>query len=232
MVSRRFRRVASGARGLKPAPRSWIAHTSRFPLLWRKMPGNGFAEWLLRSVTTRELAASTVSNYRQASKTRGGPRFWGRVWGAAAKLLWRGMASEKRYMAGMAFQGLLASFVVQLFVMIMLFAISAVHTLLTANSAGLGGTSGGVQFNGPWTSGWGAECLSMAGEFFVGRWIARRAPGRELPACLALAVLRLTLAALLMLIVGADWSGNVSGVLLTDMFCFFGALTVRHRART
>lgn len=196
------------------------------------MRDDRLAEWLLRSVTTRERAASAVSDLRESAATRGEAWFWWSILGAAASLLWRGMVAEPRRMLGLALRGLLMSFVAQLFVMTILFAVSAARTLLSTNASGGLGWSGGVPFNGSWTGGWIAECLSLAGEFFVGVWIARRAPGRELSACLAMAALQLTLAAVLRLALAAQWSGSLAEVLWIDLFCFLGALTVRHRART
>jgi hypothetical protein len=76
-------------------------------------------------------------------------------------------------------------------------------------------------------------------QFWVGRWIARRAPGRELPACLAFALLQWILEWTVVIALGLATkdkeltitaSGGL-GYMLTHFSCFFGALTVRHRVR-
>jgi hypothetical protein len=97
------------------------------------------AEWLLESVTTRERAASTVGDLRETAATRGEAWFWASVLGAAGALLWRGMVAEPRRMLGLAFRGLLMTFVVQLGITTIVFVISAARALLVATSMGLGG---------------------------------------------------------------------------------------------
>jgi hypothetical protein len=77
-------------------------------------------------------------------------------------------------------------------------------------------------------------------QFFIGRWIARRTPGRELPACLAIAILQSGLgwaAPIVLALATRDTAWLVralesSWFLFTDPFCFLGALSVRRRVRT
>jgi len=81
-------------------------------------------------------------------------------------------------------------------------------------------------------------CSAAIAQFFAGRWIARRAPGRELPACLALAMLQLVVAwavpvALALATHDKQWLVSALESLwfqLTVVFCFLGALLVRRRA--
>ena len=70
-------------------------------------------------------------------------------------------------------------------------------------------------------------------QFPMGRWIARRAPGRELSACLALAILLGALAGSLALMLAVITGTRVAmdaSFLLVEFFCFLGAWSVRRRA--
>ncbi len=77
-------------------------------------------------------------------------------------------------------------------------------------------------------------------QFFVGRWIARRAPGHELSAWLALAMVQWVVTwavALAFTLVTRDTAWMVhalerSKFQFTDVFSFLGALSVRRRVRT
>ena len=71
----------------------------------------------------------------------------------------------------------------------------------------------------------GAGLLSLS-QFLTGRWVARRAPGRELSACLAFVMLQALLATIATF---GPRSLENSWFPLTYPFCFLGALTVRRR---
>jgi hypothetical protein len=139
------------------------------------------AEWILRLVTSRDRAASTAGDLLEEAATRNLVWFWSGVLRTAASLLWRDVAESPARIAGVAFIGL---------------AVEVVTSML------VGGLSGVVFFVATgrqqiqlgsiwWTIGLGAQRLVMS--LLIGRMLARWAPGRELAACLAYAILGLIL---------------------------------------
>jgi hypothetical protein len=196
------------------------------------------AEWLLDRVTTHERAASTVGDLRETAASRGGAWFWWSVTRTAVSLLWRGMVADPRAMLGLAFRAWLVSLCLAavasfagVFVAGMVFGVMAMRH----STGGLGAVSGGFG---------DAEMLPavtasmMLCQFAVGRWIARRAPGREFAACLAFTILQWVLAwlvALVLTLVAHTLGSALNRIgswwyLLTNLFCFLGALSVRRRA--
>jgi len=196
------------------------------------------AEWLLESVTTRERAASTVGDLRETAATRGEAWFWWSVLGTTVSLLWRGMVADPRRVLGLAFRAWLVSLCLAAAVA---FADVFVGGLLLGAMA-LRNSTGGFGTVSGWLS--DSEMVPavtasmMLCQFLVGRWIARRAPGREMSACMAFTILQWILAwvvALVLTLAARNMALAVSRIggwwLLTNLFCFLGALSVRRRAR-
>lgn len=185
------------------------------------------AEWLLESVSTREGAATTVGDLREIAATRGEAWFWWSVLNTAASLLWHEVFDHPRQMIALAIRGWLVSA-----------GLGILAILMTAFLAGMMiGARGrqatvGLAILAPIAAG----LLSIT-QFLTGRWVARRAQGRELPACLALIMLQTILAAIALFGPGAGIhsEGRMHLTLdgawffLTYPFCFLGALTVRRR---
>jgi len=191
------------------------------------------AEFLLESVTTRERSAPTLGDLRESAATRGEVWFWANVLGTTASLLWRAMVADKRRMLGLALRAWLLSLAVGA-------AVTIAGIFIVGLVLGLTASNGSIGFGFTITSLLPILIGSMAiTQFFVGRWIARRAPGRELPACLAIAILQWALGwavpiALTLATHNTDWLVGAlesSCFLLTDVFCFLGALSVRRRGR-
>jgi len=187
------------------------------------------AEFLLESVTTRERAATTLGDHRESAATRGEVWFWSNVLGTTASLLWRTMVADKRRMLGLALRAWFLSLVVGAAVTIAgIFIVGMVVGLDRPVHVGFTIASLVPVLFGS---------LAIT-QFLVGRWIAKRAPGRELPACLAIAILQSAVSwavpfALMSVSHHIDWrvlALESSRFLLTDVFCFLGALSVRRRA--
>jgi len=177
------------------------------------------AEWLLESVTTRQRAASTVGDLRESAAARGEAWFWLSVLGTAASLSRRGVADDPRGMLGLAFRGLLLAFLMQICLVFVTSAAVLAYKLLTSQTSSMGVVAGSLPF---WNrSAW------LCAEFFVGRWMAHRAPGRELAAWLTLAILQFLIMLALLLATGSRESANWSGILLMTISCCLGALSVR-----
>jgi hypothetical protein len=196
------------------------------------MHNDRIAEFLLESVTTRERAASTLGDLRETAATRSEAWFWSCVLGTTVSLLWRAMVADPRRMLGLALRA-------------WLLALAMGATLTIVDIFFVGWVIGFTQDAGEGSVGFTVFSLfpallcSMAiTQFFVGRWIAKRAPGRELPACVAFVIVQLVAScavqvALMLARHDKSWlvlARDSSRFILTDVFCFLGALSVRRRA--
>jgi hypothetical protein len=186
------------------------------------MHSTHIAEWILGLVTSRDRAASTVGDLVEESSSRGVVWFWSGILRIAASLLWRGVAENPLRLVGVAFIGL---------------AVDVLASLLAAALNGLVFffiARSGHQLQGNsvwWTIGLDAPALLLS--LWIGRLLARWAPGRELCACLAYGILA-SLFSLVMMF-GAPGGLGVSaliGVFLSDLLqrtpVLAGAVWGRH----
>jgi hypothetical protein len=170
------------------------------------------AEWILGLVTSRDRAASTVGDLVEAAATRGGGWFWSGVFRTAASLLWRDVAEHPARMTGLAVGGL---------------AVEIGLSVLALVLAGVAGSAAGI------LGGWSGPPATSVGwrlflklvvdvpiwvtPFVIGRILARWAPGRELAACLAYAILGSAFNIVIMVVFpgsnGLSISGLVGGIL-------------------
>ena len=188
------------------------------------MPKDRIAEWLLVLVTSRERAASIVGDIMESSPTRGRVWWWSAVLRAAASLLWGGFANSPLGMLGLAFRAWLMG--------LLLGMCSIIFASILGAALGIYGIA--------------QQTLTVAVfilcQFFVGRWLAWQAPGRELSAWLALLIIGqfpYTLPFIVQLARGhpfsqmwrawqpLDWT---SGVMYLS--CLAGTIWVRERAVT
>jgi hypothetical protein len=143
------------------------------------MHNTNIAEWVLSLVTTRDRAASTIGDLTEAAADRGAFWFWSAVLRTAASLLWRDIAERPARLTGLAFLGLAVYVGIDL-----LFAgLSGVAFFLTAMASGHA-----AHFDSIGWKLWFALPI-LVGSLIVGRILARRAPGRELAACVVYAIL-------------------------------------------
>ncbi len=185
------------------------------------------AEWILSLVTSPERAASTVGDLMESASTRAG--FWLGVLRTALSLLWGEFAAEPATMMGLAFRGALLETVI-----LVAFVICA---------AFVGGFLGGVLYltgSAPdpnpviRTVGW-ILAYATAGllvPFQIGRWLARRAPGRELAPVVALTVLQSAITLALGLLGPVDVLQIILGVTAYQVFqipVFVGAALIRRQ---
>lgn len=136
------------------------------------------AEWILGLVTSRDRAASTAGDFAEEAAARGVIWFWSRVWWTVASLLWRGVAESPGRIIRVALLG----FAVDVGASALLAGLSGVAFFVAA----LNGHP--VQLNSIW---WiiGLHAPLLVASLLVGRILARWAPGAELGACLAYAIL-------------------------------------------
>jgi hypothetical protein len=145
------------------------------------------AEWILRLVTTQERASATVGDLLEMSS--GVVRFWASVLSTATSIAWREAWAHPRQTTWLAVRGTLYSFLwvlAGLFVaFVALFVIGYFAGLSPAKFDQLGanwpGKTLAFLFGNVWMP------------FLLGRWIARKAPGREMSVCLATMILQTVL---------------------------------------
>lgn len=181
------------------------------------------AESILRLVTSRDRAASTVGDLVEGAATRGATWFWSGVLRTAASFLWCGVAENPVRVTGVALIGL---------------AVDVVASLLLA------GFTGVVFFLAAWhgrpvplNSVWWVIALDvpeLVVSVLIGRILARWAPGRELSACLAYGILGSLFAIIMMFV--SPWGLGPSALLwvfLSDVTkrvpVLAGAVWGRHR---
>jgi len=189
------------------------------------------AEWLLESVTTRERAGSTVGDLRESAATRGEAWFWLSVARTAASISWRGVAEDPRDMFGLAVRAWLVSLGLTLLVLLIGLLLLGLWLGATAvwNNYSVGAGAGGLG-----VAAWLAVVTALMSlcQFQVGRWIARRAPGREMSACLAFTMLQCAIEyPFVLTVMKADGVAPALCLnLLIHVFCFLGARSVRRRS--
>jgi hypothetical protein len=143
------------------------------------MHSDHIAEWILSLVTSRDRAASIAGDLTEGAAARGAVWFWTGVLRTAASLLWRGLAERPARVAGVAAASL---------------AISVALWLLVAGLSVVALVAAHIKSGHP------VEVVSIGYSiwFFVpalliplltGRLLARWAPGREMSACLAYAII-------------------------------------------
>jgi hypothetical protein len=205
------------------------------------------AELILSLFTTRERAASTVSDLLESSPARGLLWFWSSVGRTAASLVWDDFATEPYFMGGLAFRGLLANLALYIIAFAAIIVLAAVLGVLAADVFGPAGgvTSAGFQLPFRLLG----VITALAVEFQTGRWIARRARGREMAACVAFLLIQ-TIAMLVIgeAVFGSRWmraltersdsvpapsTSNMS-IVITNLVVaaglFAGAIQVRRRS--
>jgi hypothetical protein len=137
------------------------------------------AEWILRLVTTRGRAASTVGDLTERAATRGAAWFWSGVLRTAASLVWREVAEHPARVTGLALVGMTIHFAIDF-----LFAgLSGVAFFVAAYRSG-----NHLQLD---SLGWRIWFFLpvLIGSLLIGRMLARWARGRELACCAVYAVL-------------------------------------------
>jgi hypothetical protein len=116
---------------------------------------------------------------------RGAFWFWWYVSQTAFALLWSDLAAEPFFMAGLAFRGVMLLWFLCLALFVCLFISPVPFGLLFAGVAALTGAKVDPSM------------AFLALRFQVGRWIARRARGREMAACVAFVVVEMTVVPIL-----------------------------------
>jgi hypothetical protein len=190
------------------------------------------AEWILALVTTEDRAAATVGDLMELS--RGAAWFWAAVLATALSIAWRDLQAHPRQTTWLAVRG-------TLYIFLWIFGgLLAVFILVFVWGYFAGLSPGRIESfsaNWPWKT-----IAYLFGyvwiPFFLGRWIARKAPGREMPVCLAMMILQTVLGVCISVLV-AELNHNLSfQASLTDLgfnivyafpYFAFTALAMRRR---
>jgi hypothetical protein len=182
------------------------------------MRSSEVAEWILSLVTSPERAAATVGDLLENASELG--TFWLGVLRTAVSLLWQEVAAHPARMTGLAFRG----FLVGLGLLFVCFLIIIPLTLVLSR--------GGVQDETIYAS-WPFTAASILALILVpfqqGRWLARRSPGQELAACLALAILTATVDAIPVALGMETISQLVLSIAAPLIPLFAGAVLVRKK---
>jgi len=163
------------------------------------------AEWILSLVTSPDRAASMVGDLMENAAIRGAFWFWIGVLRTALSLLWREFSDDPARTMGLAFRGLLLE--------IVMFAAFVICATILGGMLGaflsIAGVAAGPHPVLSWL-GWALAGIVAWGliPFQVGRWLARRAPGRELAPCLGFMLFDLVTSG-----VGLAWGGTQSSPL-------------------
>jgi hypothetical protein len=197
------------------------------------MRRESIAEWILATVTEPDRAATIVGDLLEQSATRKGARFWLAVLRSAGSLLWSGFASEPRLILGLAFRGWLMLLGLQIF------GGGAAFFLIFWLPAQIISVANGIH-PGSWASSTSAwlplvnTAVLLAVEYQAGRWVASRAPGRELSACVGMQVFGAAVLAALALALALAYGNGAWRVdfwsPLTQVPAYLAAVQVR-RAR-
>ena len=182
------------------------------------------AEWILSLVTTPERAASTVGDLMESAPSRG--RFWLGVLRTGVSLLWREVAVDPARMIGLAVRGTLLEIVMFMaFVILAAFLGGIVGAVWYA--AGIAGASHPITMAIGWVLAGAIGCVLIP--FQIGRWLARRAPGRELAPGLAQSILSAVFTLMAAGFVGTNVFETVLSVMLGPIPMFAGAVWVRRK---
>jgi hypothetical protein len=193
-------------------------------------------EWILSWVTSPERAAATVGDLLENASGPG--TFWLGVLRTALSLLWCEFASDPANMMGLAFRGLM----LQLAIVVGILLIIIIGGGFLGFFAGLfwhpAGPAASINLVATAIGGLLGAGIAILVPFQVGRWMARRSPGRELAPVVAFTILTFALVRS----IGMFWDteGNIfrfilslaAGLALWILFqipMFVGALWVRKK---
>jgi hypothetical protein len=163
------------------------------------------AQLILSLFTSRERAAATVGDLLESTRERGAFWFWSCVARTALSLLWTDFAAEPSFLALLGLRGIL----VNLSLLLAWFIAMMVFIVLSGIPLGLivGPLLPRIATRFIPMFEWAAAISVSAVGFQTGRWIARRARGREIAACIVFLILQ----TIVMAIVGEALFGGERG---------------------
>ena len=200
------------------------------------------AEWILAQVLPPYRAASTVGDWMEDAAERGPIWFWSSVFRTVFARVWSDFAESPGFMVSLALRGWLYStwlMVGTLFLLILpMFIVVALGMLAGYWVRPLHWHPSQTLVTAVIAQVWMGWC-----EFQTGRWIARRAPGRELAAGISACVTPVIFVFLIQLVAMQFWGaeinqfitshpgnpGSVPTILPSEIFLLAGILWSRHK---
>jgi hypothetical protein len=152
------------------------------------MRNSQVAEWILSLVTSSDRAASMVGDLMEDAASHGAVWFWIGVLRTAFSLLWRLFSNDPAQMIGLAARG----FLLQLVMFVASIALSTIAIVLWWFFTGWPVETGPLPLPATeWTL--GSVFFWVLIPFQIGRWLARRSPGRELAPVVAFTIFNFVL---------------------------------------
>lgn len=201
------------------------------------------AEWILSQVLPPDRSASTVGDWLEDATNRGHLWFWSCVLRTLLSRIWADFAETPGFMVTLALRGLLYEF----WLMVGTFFLIVIGvSIILVPVALLGSFRNQIHWHPlpPALSALMAQVWIGWCQFQAGRWIARRAPGKELAAGISACATPLIVSFLLQLIVMHFWSpeinrfmashpgnsGSVPATLPSELFLLAGIFWSRHKS--
>ena len=165
------------------------------------------AEWLLSLVVPADRATATIGDFAEDASTRGSFWFWSSILQVIVSGLWNSLAERPLHLMGLALRAwavnlvaVFAQIVVLPFLMVMVlmpltWLVPGIRSLPESVGITLGTVSGVL--------------LWIAGIWLSGRWLARRAPTREVAACIALFLIQFLVINAVAAIVLTIWNNQI-----------------------
>jgi hypothetical protein len=197
------------------------------------------AEAILSLTTSRDHAASIAGDLTQQAPHKGAIWFWGALIRTTTSLTWSAFTESPLRFTGLALLGLLVQvFYTLLFdIPIAVFRLGVLLERRPASPAPPAGFDAAVASG----VGWEYFFVFLIASFCVGRWIAKRAPGRELVVVVAIwftshivwiPVMALTTDGGGILPSLADLAANVVATVIGALVTFAGIKSMRRRMAT
>ena len=170
------------------------------------------AEYLLSFTTTPERATSTAGDLMEQSAVRGSVWFWRTLVTTTVSLVWRELTLAPGQMAWLGFRAV----VIQAIFIPVIIVVGIVGGLFVSFVMEMDGKESAVILGKSF-----AIFGFTASHLFIGRWLGRRARGRELAACAAtIVMMRLAVAAIFMATVQTGGTPLAIIGLLRDLMLF------------
>ncbi len=153
------------------------------------------AQWILAQVLPEENARAAIGDWLEDTPTRGDSWFWGCVFGTFVATVGRRLAENPLEMARLGSLGFARNFFIGFTLCAFLFFallltqphvdIRIAHSWLLINTET--NPLRPPQFELRWGIEMAIWLIYATRQFLTGRWLARRAPGREVAACVSVA---------------------------------------------